>query len=385
MGTLSAMALILALQRLRPRRPFLPSRLRRDRGAAATLTVILFGTGAFFGVSALVVDVGQIYVERQEVQSGADAAATALAKSCALNSTTCANQAVLAAQQANDNARDGHTRVTLICGTPGTGLGTCPTPSTTVPLPECVGSRAGSYVEVYTESETSDGHTSIATSFVGAANRSATTHRVRIKACARAAWGAASSGAGIALTTSTCAWNAFTHTGTMFAPRPPALPGAGYEGVIKLHGQDNPCAAGQSGWNAPGGFGWLDDPTNHCTSTVSTGYFVGSDPGNNASAACKAALETARSNKTILYMPVFDGVVGTGQHATYHIVGFSAFVVTGYRLTGNFSAASNLTGNSYCSSPLTCVYGYFTTGLMPPGTPIGAGVNYGVSVSRLSG
>jgi Flp pilus assembly protein TadG len=60
-------------------------RLRRDeRGVVAVIVAILLGAGVLTGMVALVLDVGQIYQERAELQNGADAAALGVAKSCAL-------------------------------------------------------------------------------------------------------------------------------------------------------------------------------------------------------------------------------------------------------------------------------------------------------------
>ena len=49
---------------------------------------MLLGTGVLTGMGALVIDVGQIYQERAELQNGADAAALGVAKSCALGACT---------------------------------------------------------------------------------------------------------------------------------------------------------------------------------------------------------------------------------------------------------------------------------------------------------
>jgi hypothetical protein len=45
---------------------------QRERGAAAVVIVLLLGSGTLLGVGALVVDVGRIYVEREQLQSDAD-------------------------------------------------------------------------------------------------------------------------------------------------------------------------------------------------------------------------------------------------------------------------------------------------------------------------
>lgn len=55
-----------------------------------------------------------------------DAAAMALAITCARTPASCASQGAVAARIANQNAKDGHSLVTAICGT-GQGLTACPT------------------------------------------------------------------------------------------------------------------------------------------------------------------------------------------------------------------------------------------------------------------
>jgi len=57
----------------------------------ATVLVILLGAGVLLGIGALVIDVGQIYAEREQLQSGADSAAIALAKSCSAAPDACAD------------------------------------------------------------------------------------------------------------------------------------------------------------------------------------------------------------------------------------------------------------------------------------------------------
>ena len=71
-------------------------------------------------MGALVIDVGQLYAERAQLQNGADAGAMAVAKSCAAG--PCAPATAVA--YADANAADGVSAVRLVCGSGG--LGACP-------------------------------------------------------------------------------------------------------------------------------------------------------------------------------------------------------------------------------------------------------------------
>jgi hypothetical protein len=133
----------------------------RDRGAVTVLVAILFGLGVLMPVTALVIDVGSIYVESEELQTGADAAAMAVAKACSAGQ--CAvpadivTQRAVARTSAGANAKDGHTSVTELCGNWGS-LPACSTQSTK--LSACVGAKpSGNYVEVRVATENADGGT----------------------------------------------------------------------------------------------------------------------------------------------------------------------------------------------------------------------------------
>src|SRR5206468_363388 len=110
-----------------------------DRGAVSALVAVLLAGGVLLGMGAIVVDAGQLYAERQQLLAGADAAAMTAAYSCA-DAGTCPGGGTLAAmrQAANQNAADGASDVSLLCGrVRGTGFGSCPQPGN---LTRCLGS-----------------------------------------------------------------------------------------------------------------------------------------------------------------------------------------------------------------------------------------------------
>lgn len=368
----------LARQRV-DRPPVLRTR-GRDRGTVTSILSSLVGGGVLIGMSALVVDVGQIYVERNELQRGADAAAVALAKTCAMSPSDCAYQLTKAEQYASQNATDGAARVTLICGD-GPGLNPCPAASTK--LSGCLNDPPEhDYIEVHVATLTADGQTILPSEFSKALAGNSDDPGRAINACARAAWGLPSGAMStIAFTVSTCEWNLLTNSGAR-------LPSD--EGVIYVHDSDgaNNCPAGPSGWDSPGGFGWLDqdqDDTTTCFALINNEVY-GGEPGVSMPGDCRSVLDAAIDNQSPLAMSIFDGVKGTGQNIEYHLAGYSIFVPTGYRFSNseNFHRAS-ATGFDPCVGQEKCFYGKFTTGVVRSGTMVQTGTNYGAVATRLVG
>jgi Flp pilus assembly protein TadG len=348
-----------------------------DRGAITTLVAILLAGGVLLGMGALVVDVGQIVAEREQLQTGADAAAMAVARTCALTPASCGSLSQ-AKSMASLEANDGANAVTVLCGS-GPNLTACPPQPTN--LTACIGSppQNAHYVEVRTATLQSNGSTLLppifARTLLGTSYAGTT-----VSACGRVAWGNPSSATNLAITLSVCEWNSMTSNGTVY---PTA------ETTIYLHGTGSTCAANPSGWDAPGGFGYISD-SGSCTATVtilpSGGAITGTDPGSSASLACRDALAAAWAARTPLLIPVYDGVTGSGNNTVYHVVGFSEFVLTGFVVGGSAKARSWLTGNYPCSGSQRCLSGYWVTGLLPAsGLTNFGGSNFGATVITLVG
>jgi Flp pilus assembly protein TadG len=364
-------------------------RLRRDdRGAIAVLVAILLAGGVLLGAAALVIDVGQIYQNRAELQNGADASALAVAKTCVL--ATC--DPTVAVSYAGLNASrltGGAAAVDLVCGT---GVGPCP--ASTSAITDCPPPLAGAvgYVDVHTSTLTSGGSTTLPPVFAG--------HGTTVRACAQAAWGPPAAATVTGLTVSACAWGQGTSNGASYAPAPPT---ASFDQVLPLNGSGSQgCSGGSAGSPTAGDFGWTGD-SGGCSQAVSgPRYSGGIGP---VSSACQNALETGRANRTPIYIPVYtavaadpdnDGDSGTPvssdndfDQAVYTLDGFAAFVVTGYNLpttvSGSpFSASDWLNQNNNCSGTTFCLNGYFTQGLIPSSGSIG-GPDLGTVIIRLSG
>jgi hypothetical protein len=356
---------------------------RDDRGAVSAVVAILLGCSVLLGTGALVVDVGRLQVEREQLQSGADAAALAVAKACATKGSC---TTTVAGGYADGNAKDGTSAVTVVCGT-GPGLPSCPAEPDN--LTACLGNPPVGvpYVEVRTATRLSDGSTLLPPTFARSLAGMSGYRGSTVQACSRVAWGPPAGTAGIAITISQCNWQVMTGNGTTFPTD---------ERIIYLHDPqtDDPdsatCPKDPSGKTAPGGFGFLSANAGICEASGTVGTDWAGSTGNN-SHDCPTGLDADRASGQPIPLPVYDTVSSNGTNTTYHIVGFAAFVVTGWNLTSS-SMASNIPPGSvaprpaasYCTGSARCLYGYFTTKLVPTGSFSG-GTNFGVSVLKTAG
>ena len=358
-------------------------RLRRlgrdDRGVVGVLVGLLLGT-VLLGLGALVIDVGQLYQERAQLQSGADAAALAVAKSCVLGSCTNASAVSTARTYANANAKDGAAAVPLVCGSGA--LGSCSASTgamTDCPAPPVSGAN---YVDVHTATATSGGGTVVGPVFAKALLGNGSYTGTQVLACSQAQWGGPTAATTIAFAISACEWDSATSLGTVFASPPPAVPPASYDRVLKVHTTAGSGCSTEPASDAPGNFGWTSDPTSTCTISISGGTFTG-NPGASASNACKAALAKAQASKSVVFIAVYTKITGTGANSVYTLKGFAAFVITGYSLPGA-SASDWLNSANNCKGSDKCINGYFTQGLIPDGSSPG-GAYLGAAVIRITG
>jgi hypothetical protein len=344
------------------------------------ITGLLIG-GVLLGLGALVIDVGQLYQERAQLQNGADAAAIAVAKSCVVSTCTASGALSTAVTYAGENAKDGVAGVSQVCGS-GV-LGTCP--ASIDPLTDCPSAPAGGlgYVDVYTSTQTSGGDTVIAPVFakelLGNGNYTGTT----VQACAQAAWGGPTSANTVAFAISACSWDSWTSQGTNFAPAPPTVPASSYDHQVNLSNLNNGanCSGEPSGSDGAGAFGWAVDQTGTCGIFTDSATFP-ADTGASAGSTCHTALIAAQASRKPIFLPVYTTDTGTGSNTVLTLKGFAAFVVTGYSLP-SFSASDWLkSSNNNCS--YKCIDGYFTKALVPGASSEG-GTYLGAATIGLSG
>jgi Flp pilus assembly protein TadG len=357
-------------------------RLRHDeRGVVGVIVAIFIGAGVLTGMGVLVVDLGQLYQERAELQNGADAAALAVAKSCALGACTPAVAGQLA--DANASSLTGGTEgVTLVCGSDG--LGGCP-PSTGS-LTSCPPAPPGgtNFVEVYTATQTASGSALLPPAF-GRTLLGSSYKGTTVRACAQAEWGPPSAATAVALTISACEWDQSTNQGTLFAAAPPysqnPVPAPSFDQVLMPDpGNDNGCATEPGGADGTQTFGWAADESGNCTLPV-TGPTFPQSGAQFVTAACLNVLQNAQQNQIPILVPVYVSLNGANA---FVLKGFADFVVTGYNLAPGFFEPDWLNPASPCTGTTYCLTGYFVQGVIPS-TGSFAGPTLGASVIDLTG
>ncbi|MFC7486699.1 pilus assembly protein TadG-related protein [Knoellia sp. CPCC 206453] len=389
-----------------------PRTPRHEQGAVGVLVAMLFGTFVVTGLLAWSVDAGQIILERRQTQNAADAAAIALAQSCAkANCNFDADNlpALATANTINSGART-HTierQCKSTSSIPGS-LPVCTSTSSVDQLRECPplppGLAAGlPYVEVRVRAnETSPGL--IPNPFTRANDTGPDDSNV--VSCARAAWGRPTTATFTSpITISTCEWQTYTSGGTTYVVQPPVSPWPGYGGagqpayplpattpntsgrevIIDLHDPSKPGCS-YNGKDTAGGFGYLDT-SGPCSTTLSTtngvNIWANIDTGSSTSGTCQSALANIWTNGPVIDLPVFDCMVksttGTpvgappadcdpgdagGANTYYHVAGVAKFYLSGYRIGGGETRPSRVSGSVPCGNPRRCISGWFVQGVL---------------------
>ncbi|MGX6607657.1 Tad domain-containing protein [Micromonosporaceae bacterium Da 78-11] len=418
------------------RRPF--ARMRRrgssedpEHGAVAALVAVLLAGGVLLGMGALVIDVGQLYVEREQLQTGADAASFEIALNCAkgtVNTAPCnsATQTPIAVAYAKKNANDGQANAQICfnntsCPSWGTGA-TCPA----LPTP-AAGNTNGDYVEVRTTTLNTDGSTLVPPSFAGALSGSTYTGK-KVGACARVNWGTPVTGRVFALGISLCDWKRMTGDNMIYYGAVGSLlndiglfpllgltnPTAGQDSAIPVAASlsvaglpipscTTPASTPVANLSVPRGYAWLSNegytaPDSDCMINVDVGDSPRSAPALGFPiTACLNKLTGLRTARAPALVPIFDAIAPEllSLAPAYHIVGFAPFVFTGFNglLGGLLNGVGSLLSGSLLSAPATvlcgtsnCIYGYFTKTLsLAPRPVFGTGKYLGATVIGRTG
>jgi hypothetical protein len=282
-----------------------------ERGAVAVFVAVCMTV--LLGMGALVLDVGQLYVERLEVQNGADAAALAIAEDCARGLTACDDFATTADELADDNAGDGLANIDDV---------DLDLKKRTIAVTTSTATKDGDEIEF--------GFARV----LGFSGRTVTAH-------AEATWGIPRHVDAFPVTISTSEYEAGQHVVLCFKQNTSPSCADGYGGAM----------------DGPGSFGYVDAlgcvALNHQGKPLDVGdKAVDVDHGNDGpkNLGCVAAkdLEPDPATPTKLhtiFLPVHDKLVG-GQ---YSIVGYAAIEVDAFKFTGN--------PDEWCWSyetPITC-------------------------------
>ncbi|MEA5453435.1 pilus assembly protein TadG-related protein [Sinomonas sp. JGH33] len=336
----------------------------RERGAVAVVTVLLLFV--LLGAAALAVDGGMLYGKRAQLQSGADAAAIAVAQKCAksLTDPDCVSTSTLATSLAQSNM------AAKQAGIASLAINTTAQTVTATTQPLQPGMQPGSVSLFLAQT-------------IGI--RSAA-----LGATAQAAWGSPSTGiAPFPLTFSVCQVVGQVDGGAQ---------------LLQDHGSGaNPsCNYGPSGLVVPGGFGWLAQNPGQCGATINIALAEGgSAPGSSPPANCDAVFQqwytTLQSGQNpVVLLPVFTAVVGTGTGAIYTLAGFAAYKVIGWKFSGGNSSStppqyvynndpSTVDKSLWCDGNCRGIIGQFVTYVTLDNTyQVGPSTPFGATIVRLT-
>lgn len=398
------------------RRPYIARLRQGERGAVGTIVAVLLLGGVVMGMLALTVDVGNIWLERRQLQNAADATAMALAKTCAASSTCDPTSVAAVADLLGKNSFvdqksqfDKSVYPEGACGR-GVALDNCdPARNSAANLARCpelpswLSSSTTKYVETYAKTETASSGDRLLPWF---GDKNAAPSEV---ACARAAWGpAGGTGPTLPMTLGLCDWMNATQVGGVsgrrYAPEPPYSSGPGtltspaavpsevasyVIGIFTHDSTDHKCL-GSPGQDYPGGFGFLDGGSN-CQATIMDGDLVAGDTGASVPTSCQDRLKTYLGQEVSI--PIYDTVSGTGSGAQFHVSGIAYFYLAGYvempsanRKTEAVYVKPSSVCASGCNGSVSYIWGWFTSGLLPANSvPPGTGPDRGVRIVAPAG
>lgn len=341
-----------------------------DRGVSAIIVGV--GLTALLGIAAYVIDVAALHQERRELQNGADAAALAVAWDCAIDAG-CGDEYATADTYVDGNAHDLDSNV----------------------LPGDITFPAANQVAVKATTADADGDdadgdsTTVDYYFARIWGETGRT----VSATAIAEWGIPGSAGTLPITFSLCEWDQYLAANGGFSQGPPFSGAPWVLEFLTSNGSPNggpgDCAA-QAGQDTDGddrlegGFGWLDE--NGCEAVIVEGNWVAAKPGNGIPQGCDLSADLL--GQTVM-IPIFDDVWDNDGGSApcsgpagkcYHIYGFAAFYVDGYRFPGEWH-------NPPCNPPKTCLGGYFTEFVFANtgGTGGGGGPDLGAKIVYLVG
>lgn len=329
-----------------------------ERGAAGVLVAVIMLV--LIGAGALAVDVGQIYVERAQLQNGADSGAMAVMQACHETGCTQDEAEAIAEDLADSNSNDGSSTVFEVDMTVDD--------------------------EVTVRTTTRDGTSGAGflrqmfSSALGAPPATVGAH-------ATAGLEFPSGGSAFPLAISDCQYD---------------LSGAEASGEVQLikYKPGMSSCTSTAGHVIPGGFGWLEQTDTACHAATDIDDNADSDTGADypKTVACDAILQswkdTINSGGSVMgTFPVYDNAGGTGAGGWFHIRGYATFDLQGWKFGGGTSEPRTFHNKApdvadpadSCVDPCRGIIGQFVkfTSIDSGGGLPGVGVNLGTVKIRL--
>ncbi len=291
-----------------------------DRGAVAVIVSLMIVP--ILILAALAIDVAAMHVDKQKLQTGADASVLAIAQDCARDDCGDTGDTAQAMTSANFNGDGAIGSITDF-------------------------SESAGKVSVQT--------TSIREHWFGPI---AGIDQTELQARSSARWGYPTGGTAVLpVAISSCE---LEHQSGVSVTRDPDtgkvidvdFGDTTEDRSIYVQGaKGTKKCTGPSGLEIPGGFGWLAVAPGKCGKTLSyAGDAVASDPGASPPSNCTNEHFEKWLGTTVL-LPIFDVATGQGSGGGFQIAGYAAFALTAYDLQGTYkhtTTVKNLCPDGRC-------------------------------------
>ena len=328
-------------------------------GVAVTVAIMLM---VLIGVGALVLDVGNLYWERRQLQNGADAAALALVQDCIEEGLPCTSVATTAdttgRTYADANAADGFAEAAV-----DLDPDTCRAEVNTSTLE----ADGGNLLPPFLAQVIVEGY-----------------EGTTVSARAVAVCGGIGQGSGLPLIFDDENWDEFEKV-----EKPEEAESdwwKNWEPGEEDEANDNVFFnQGDTGYGA-GAFGWLDlDDGESCQATLYDLGLLDTNTGNsfscefhNASKQNADAFRDYVLENNPHLVPMYESYSGTGNNLTYTVSGFAVMYITGWHFSGE-----HYQYNAPCSGNERCISGHFLTKITLDEHPTGGG-DFGVQTYSLT-
>jgi Flp pilus assembly protein TadG len=311
-----------------------------ETGATTTVFSIIVLIGVMAGTFALVVDGGQLFLERRVVQNVADASTLYLAQSCAMGQNCATNNP---SSYAQNNSPDLNSEITEICGQsplPGcTPLAVTRRDCLTVPAAN------SNFVRVRSQTRTIDGGSALSPAFAGLfGDGNQVDGTWTLRACSQAIWGSPSRiTVTLPLAISICSFVLPTSSST------------GETSLIKSYSPSNTACTARmdlngtiiSGTNtgiAPTVVPGMD-PTCTTGAYLSTGdlvnYVIPSQVSNLCSGVVAKLDALLLASAPARYKPVFNESLVSEGNRTFKVLSFVRFKLMGFSYGGTVKGSAS--------------------------------------------